>query len=264
MKPLLNIAYATQSPSQKLDLYLPDDSQGKTFPLVFFIHGGGFSGGDKAKGTALDLANANSQNLVFASINYRLSGEAPFPAGIEDCKAALAFLQKNCKKYCINPTRVALMGVSSGGNYALMLGLCPTLMQTLEKKCVVCLYPVVDLLFLKNFAKTLKESDPNKKYMQANAESYFGAKLGSIPASKFKAASPLFQPLNCLPPTLLQHGTADDIAPIAATENFAKKAAAASRPVTLEIFEGTTHSDPAFKTPANLSHLFAFITKSLS
>ena len=64
MKLKADIKYGRDSQSQMLDLYFPENASKNDLPLVMFIHGGGFSGGDKAKGAALDLANANNQNFV--------------------------------------------------------------------------------------------------------------------------------------------------------------------------------------------------------
>ena len=80
----LNIAYADQSGSQKLDLYLPDAA--KPYPVIVYIHGGGFRAGNKRAGNAPDIVRAGlDRGYAVASLNYRLSGEATYPAAIEGC-----------------------------------------------------------------------------------------------------------------------------------------------------------------------------------
>ena len=117
---LTNIAYAGTSGTQVLDLYLPEGDG--PFPVVVNIHPGGFFSGDKdmvpgSTGKALLQAG-----YAIASINYRLSGEATFPAAVLDAKAAVRFLRANAAKYNLNPDKIAAFGQSAGGNIASMLG----------------------------------------------------------------------------------------------------------------------------------------------
>lgn len=118
-KEYFDISYDTQSDSQKLDLYLPKTGQGP-FPLVVFIHGGGWFGGDKADGQESAWVTLRSYGYAVASINYRLSGEAAHPAGLEDCKKAIDWLKEHAGQYGIDAAHIAVSGDSSGGHYALM------------------------------------------------------------------------------------------------------------------------------------------------
>jgi acetyl esterase/lipase len=90
-----DLAYATQSEAQKLDLYIPAAGTGP-FPVVIMVHGGGFMFGDKADGAGLTgVDQLLAAGYAVASINYRLSGEAQYPAQIQDAKAAVRFLRAN-------------------------------------------------------------------------------------------------------------------------------------------------------------------------
>src|SRR5262249_12029455 len=102
----------------KLDLYVPEKAEGK-LPLVVWIHGGGWRGGTKTGTPAGGLAMAG---FVVASVEYRLSGEAQFPAQIEDCKAAIRWLRANAEKHHIDPHRVGVWGGSAGGHLVALLG----------------------------------------------------------------------------------------------------------------------------------------------
>jgi acetyl esterase/lipase len=104
--------------SLMLDIYRPESS-GETLPLVVWVHGGGWSGGDKSANMALPLSG---RGYVVASINYRLSGVAPFPAQIEDCRAAIRWLRANAAKYGIDPRRIGVWGGSAGGHLVALLG----------------------------------------------------------------------------------------------------------------------------------------------
>jgi acetyl esterase/lipase len=102
---------------QKLDLYLP--GQGANLPLIINIHGGAFKMGSKEAGVPLEYL---AQGYAVASINYRLSQHAVFPAQIEDCKAAVRWLRAHAREYRLDPSRFAAWGASAGGHLAAMLG----------------------------------------------------------------------------------------------------------------------------------------------
>ncbi len=116
---ITNVSYATSSSAQKMDIYIPEGTG--PFPVVVLIHGGAFMMGDKS-GEASNAAALVANGIAAVSINYRLSGEAKFPAQIEDCKAALRFLRANAAKYNLNPDKIGSWGASAGGNLSSLLG----------------------------------------------------------------------------------------------------------------------------------------------
>ncbi|MCA8991197.1 MAG: alpha/beta hydrolase fold domain-containing protein [Planctomycetaceae bacterium] len=116
---------------QVLDLYLPE-STGKPRPLVLWIHGGAWRAGDKNSGPWMPLLE---KGFVVASMNYRLSQHATFPAQIEDCKAAVRWLKQHAKEYEIDPDHFGAWGSSAGGHLVALLGTSgdiPTLEGTSE------------------------------------------------------------------------------------------------------------------------------------
>ena len=117
---LTNIAYANTSATQVLDLYLPEGNG--PFPVVVNIHPGGFFTGDKEMVPGTPGKAMLEAGYAIASINYRLSGEATFPAAVQDAKAAVRFLRANAAEYKLNPDKIAAFGQSAGGNLASMLG----------------------------------------------------------------------------------------------------------------------------------------------
>ena len=105
--------------SHTLDLYLPQKSD-KPLPLIVWIFGGGWSVGDKEdRNPAIPFSG---KGYAVACINYRLSGEAKFPAQIEDCKAAVRWLKAHATTYNIDPYHVGVWGAASGGHLAALLG----------------------------------------------------------------------------------------------------------------------------------------------
>jgi acetyl esterase/lipase len=102
---------------QKLDLYLPETKE--KLPLIIRIHGGAWFAGSKEYEGPQDYLQ---DGFAVASINYRLSQHAIFPAQIQDCKAAVRYLRANAQKYNLDPNRFAAWGESAGGHLAALLG----------------------------------------------------------------------------------------------------------------------------------------------
>src|SRR5438128_6647755 len=118
-----------KSAAWKLDLAYPKEPGSRPRPALVIIHGGGWIEGDKssfrslkhwAPGNIIDFAKLG---FVAASINYRMSGEAPFPAALEDCKNAVRWLRAHAAEYHIDTNRIGAYGNSAGGHLALLLGL---------------------------------------------------------------------------------------------------------------------------------------------
>ncbi len=117
-----NIEYARAGGKPLLlDLYLPAGhiASGSKLPVILSIHGGGWSGGSKDASPGLEFTR---RGYAVASVSYRLTGEAEFPAQIEDCKAALRWLRANAGRFGLDPGRVAAWGASAGGHLAALLG----------------------------------------------------------------------------------------------------------------------------------------------
>jgi len=103
----------------EMDIYRPKNAAAP-LPALVAIHGGGWYKGSPASHTNLAMALAD-RGFVVANIAYRLSGEAPFPAAIHDCKAAVRFLRANADKYGIDPKRIGAIGLSAGGHLTALL-----------------------------------------------------------------------------------------------------------------------------------------------
>lgn len=122
MQTFHDLAYVTDGHErQKLDLYLPDD--GEKHPLIIWIHGGAFRMGSK-EGNENDPVPVQyvARGYAVASLNYRLSQHAIFPAQIQDCKAAVRWLRAHAAQYQLDPNRFGAWGPSAGGHLVAMLG----------------------------------------------------------------------------------------------------------------------------------------------
>jgi acetyl esterase/lipase len=116
-----NVQYCTGAGKPlHMDVFVPRQRIHQPTPAVLWLHGGGWERGDKnGSSGAQFLASAG---FVTASIYYRLSGEAKFPADIEDCKCAIRYLRANAGQYRIDPSRIGVAGASSGGHLAMLVG----------------------------------------------------------------------------------------------------------------------------------------------
>ncbi len=103
----------------QMDLFRPKSAWGP-LPAIVCIHGGGWYKGDRSSHENLAQALA-ARGYVAANISYRLSGEAPFPAAIHDCKAAVRFLRANASEYGIEATQIGAIGLSAGGHLTALL-----------------------------------------------------------------------------------------------------------------------------------------------
>lgn len=119
----LDVPYATIGDrTLTLDLFLPKNVKSKPRPCVVWIHGGGWQRGDKSNGHPMVGRYAASGDYVAASIAYRLTDAAIWPAQIHDCKAAIRYLRSHAGELGIDPEKIGVWGESAGGQLANMLG----------------------------------------------------------------------------------------------------------------------------------------------
>ena len=271
----LDLAYADTSSSQRLDIYLPEAGEGP-FPVVLFIHGGAFAYGDKRDIHVLPFLRALDYGYAVVSVNYRLSVEAAFPAGIQDVKAALRWLRTRAGDYSLDPGRIAACGTSSGANFAAVVGLTegvarfddPTPAHAAEAvgvQAVVDLFGPTDFLAMDEqlAASGLGPADHGEP---GSPESlYLGATIGDVP-DLVRAANPATYVHNRMPPILIQHGTDDFIVPVQQSIEFARAIEERVGPgrCELDLLEGTGHDDPAFFTEENLDRIIGFLDRHLT
>ena len=269
--------YATSSQAQKLDIYLPDEGQGP-FPVIVWIHGGAFMGCDKADLQVLPSLEGLKRGYAVISINYRMSGEAVFPALVHDAKAAIRWIRANAQIYHLDSNGIAAWGGSAGGYLALMLGT-STGVQKMEDlsmgnpnqpstvRAVVSWFGPSDFL---KMDEQLEESGlcplPGMEHSGVNSPEslILGRKITEIP-EQARAANPITYVQPDAPPFLIQHGTKDATVPVQQSIVAAAelKAVLGDDTVILELLEEAEHGDPRFKTPENVKRVLDFLDKHL-
>ena len=111
-------AKASAAGQAEVNIYLPENASEKPLPLVVHIHGGGWKGGSKFPCPVVAMVN---RGYVVASIEYRFSQKALFPAQIQDCQAAIRWLRANAKAYNIDTEHVGVDGGSAGGHLSALV-----------------------------------------------------------------------------------------------------------------------------------------------
>jgi acetyl esterase/lipase len=270
----LDIACANTSQAQKLDLYLPEEGKGP-FPVIVHIHGGGFAIGDKRDIHVLPLLRGLDRGYAVASVNYRLSGEAIFPAGLQDVKAAVRWLRANSEQYQLDGERIVAWGGSAGGYYAAMLCLTAHVADlddlSLGNAEVSChIQAAVDWFGPTDFSRMdaqLAESDlglPDHGEAHSPESRFMGAPLAEIP-EQVQRANPLSYVHPGIPPILIQHGRIDPMVPVQQSMILAQRLAEVVGPDSFEfdVLENAGHGDPLFETEDNVKRVFQFLDRYL-
>ncbi len=183
--------------------------------LVIYVHGGAFLAGDKKEGVPTSFL---SQGYAVASLNYRLSGDALFPAQIQDCKAAVRWLRAHAAQYGLDPTRVAAFGPSAGGHLVAMLGTTGAtrlfdvgehLDQSSRVRAVVDYFGPTD--FLQMDAHRLPNGMLHDPADSPESRLVGGAIQEN--EAKVAAANPITYVSSATPPFLIVHGSADPLVP---------------------------------------------------
>jgi acetyl esterase/lipase len=223
-----------------LDLYLP--GRPESAPLVVFLHGGGWLRGDRsmvspqfASWRPGPLARLAAAGFAVASVDYRLSGEARFPAQLEDVSAAVGWLTGRAAEYGFDAGRIVLWGESAGAHLAALLGLQSTGPRV---RGVIDWYGPADLLALDEQvgAAGALTDDP----LDTREARLLGAPVAEVPELA-RAASPVSQVRAGAPPFLIAHGTADQAVPFAQSATLAAALAEAGVGVRFEAVDGADH-----------------------
>ena len=252
-----------------LDLYQPASKQGgAAHPFVVYVHGGGWTSGHTRQSGAFSnwpdvLASVAARGYVVVSVEYRLSGEARFPAAFDDVKAAIQWLKKNAAQYGIDPARGIVWGASAGGQLAALTALTCDCVQG-----AIAWYGIFD------FQTLAAQRDPGSTAFPDSDTSadarYLGCRVSACAPEVVAAASAVTHIQRSSPPMLLIHGVEDKTVPVKQSQEMYDRLRAAGASAELFLVPGVDHSFIG-KTPAQtqqasraaLKRVFEFIAATI-
>lgn len=257
----IGLSYADGTQYEKLDIYLPESGDGP-FPVIIDVHGGGWFYGSRSSQRMDPVLQGLHRGYAVVSIDYTLSRYAKFPLQVQELKAAVRFLRKHAKEYCLNTDKMAMWGLSAGAHLSMLAAFTGDSGQlddadlsdvniSCALQALVALYGPTDL--------TLSGD--------CDADSMETVILGGIPneiPETAKLANPCTYVNAQMPPCFLQYGDADELVTLAhgmaLKEKLDNVRAGADY---FEIVHGAKHADKLFRTPENTEKIFAFLDKYL-
>lgn len=263
-KKLADIEYARVGKiSLKLDLYLPEQSSPST--LIVWVHGGAWRRGSK---DSVPIEPLTEHGYALASVDYRLSPVAPFPANVHDIKAAIRFLRAHASEYGYKKEPFVISGSSAGGHLAALVGVSNghaelegNLGTHLRQSSTIA--AIVDFYGASNLTSILSQSTPHGLSVRVPAlELLLGGKPEEV-ADLAKLASPVFQTDPSDPPLLLIHGDQDPQIPINQAHELQGAYKRLNLPVRLEVIHGGAHGGDAFFDEERLALVDWFLKKHL-
>lgn len=267
-----DIPYASQSATQKLDIYLPEGFK-EPYPVVIWLHPGGFSAGDKDMIKPFAAA-LTAGGYAAVSVNYRLTGEAGFPAQIYDAKAAVRWVRASAAKYNLSPDKIAAWGISAGAALAALLGTASGVKEledlsmgnageSSRVSAVVDWYGPTDFIAL-NSQRRQSATGSVPENIKSGESQLLGGSFSEVPEN-YRAASPLYHINAQCPPFYIQHGTADDVIPCEQSIKFAEalEAAIGKDNVELHLVANAGHFDRVHSSAENVNAVLDFLNRHL-
>ncbi|HVE15754.1 MAG TPA: alpha/beta hydrolase [Chthoniobacterales bacterium] len=235
-------------------------------PLVIYIHGGAWSGGDTKEVRSFSWLTGSG--FALASISYRFSKDAVYPAQIEDCKAAVRWLRAHAREYGYDATRIGVIGTSAGAHLAVLLGTTGgnkelegsvggNLDQSSKVQAVVDFYGPTDFILRAKTQPEMTDVPGSRVYNL----------LGGAPKDHealAKLASGAWQVTPDDAPLLIFHGSADNQVFPGQSERLYAAAKAAGLDASLHIVPGATHAIDPFLTGENKQLVIQFLKKYLT
>lgn len=256
--------------AQRLDLYLPEATPETPLPLLVHIHGGGWMGGSKFPCPVVGMV---ARGYAVASVEYRFSQKATFPAQIQDCQAAIRWLRAHAAKYHLNPEKVGVVGASAGGHLSALVGTAGGTgtfspiggnEEQSDRVQAVC-----DIYGPADFTTVVKQAaeDPNvRNIFEFNSPKDPYSSLIGVPletTEQSRAVSPVTYVSDDDPPVLILHGTHDALVPYAQSVQFAGELRVKGVPVWLQTLPGAGHGGPVFGKPQVIQLMEDFFDKHL-
>ncbi len=264
-----NLAYVNDGNARhRLDLYVPN-SVSAPVPLIIWIHGGGWQNGDKTLNPNGHQLRYARNGYAVASINYRLSGEAIFPAQIHDAKAAIRWLRANAAQYDLDAARFGIWGSSAGGHLAALVGTSNdvadlegtvggNLQYSSRVQAVVDWYGPTDFLQMDAQLKSQPNCGNGNHDAPNSPESLLiGCPIQTCPQA-VQRANPMTYATTDDPPFFIEHGTADCTVPMGQSQIFQNLLLSGGHDSALTLIQDAGHGGPLFVTEPNMLLVDAF------
>jgi acetyl esterase/lipase len=265
MQRIADIVYAeVDDKALMFDLYMPADVESP--PLLVWIHGGGWRAGNRSDVSALQLVE---HGFALASVSYRLSPVAPFPAQIHDIKGAIRFLRKHAAQYGYDAERIGILGVSAGAHLAALAAVTNGSAEhegatggNLDTSSSV--QALVSYFGASNLTSILAQSTPFGLGVRVpSLELLFGGPVEEH-ADLARLASPVFFIDESDPPMYLLHGDQDPQMPINQTHELDGAARALGIDTQFDVVHGSGHGGPAFFEPERIRAVAEFLNRVLA
>ena len=262
-----DVVYVTRAEGDRtLQMLVPEEKNGKKYPAILYVQGSAWLKQDQYKRLAA-MADLARRGFVTATLQYRESDLAVFPAQIQDAKTGVRFLRKHAEEYHIDADNIFIMGDSSGGHTAVMAGITADqdILDTdvygefsCGVKAIVDFYGVTDVRQKEDFPTTLNQGEPDSPEGKLLGEKnvYEHPEL-SVPVT----CAEYVQKDREIPPILMMHGTGDDTVSWRQSVRLYKKLLEEEKNVTFYVIENAVHGDNAFWTTENLDIVEKFIKK---
>jgi acetyl esterase/lipase len=248
-----------------LDLYLPSSNH-RPLGLIVWVHGGAWRAGSRA---SVDLVGLTERGWAVASVDYRLSTTARFPAQVHDIKAAVRYLRAHAAEHGYPPERVVIAGSSAGGHLAALVGVSNGRAELEgsiggDARASSDVQAIVSLYGASNLTSILAQSTPHGLSVRVPAlELLLGAKPEAT-AALAQLASPVFHVDAKDPPLYMMHGDQDNQMPINQSHELEGAYQKLGLPVRLVVVHGAGHGGPAFTTPEQLTSIDEFLRQQLA
>lgn len=258
-----DLPYATvDGKALRLDLYMPQGVPSP--PLVVWVHGGAWTSGDKDSVPPVFV----QAGIATASVDFRQSTDAKFPAQVHDIKAAIRFLRASASQYGYRTDRIAISGSSSGGHLAALVGVTNGVAALegkegdhLDQSSAV--QAILDYYGPTNFMTILAQSTPHGLSVRVPALArLIGGRPEAVPELA-RLASPVQHVGPGDPPLFMLHGDQDPQVPINQSHELQGAYQRAGLPVTFYVVHGAEHGGPEFFEPEPLKQAIAFLQKTL-
>jgi acetyl esterase/lipase len=228
-------------------LYKPKNKSAKPAPAIVYIHGGGFTGGERDQFEA-NAAYFTNHGYVGLCISYRLAPQDKFPAQVQDAKCAVRWLRANASQLNIDIERIGVCGASAGGSISALTAYAQGVPEFADQGGNSGFSEQIQAAIFQCGIYDFMPRTMPFGILDSVKKSYLGGKYEEIP-QKYKKASPIEYVNKTSPPTLLFHGDADETVNVKHAYLLSEKLKANGVYHELYIAEGGSHSAYIFLMP---------------